>query len=289
MAHPKILISAGEDSGDLYAAHLVEALRKRLPEAEFFGCAGPRMQRAGVRVVVDASRLAVVGLVEVLTHVPRIYGEYRKIVTAARRERPQLAILTDSPDFHLRLARRLRRLGVPVVCLVAPQVWAWRKRRIRTLRRFVNQLLCIFPFEEEFFRRHGIAAVYIGHPLSRIVRPSVSREQFFRKHRLPPERPLIVLLPGSRAGEIGRHLPLLADAVNSLNREQAASFVLAAPAGTVSGTCRADFREPIARAPIQVIEGGNVGRHRPRRPGSGRQRHRDRRGSLAGYSDGDLL
>jgi lipid-A-disaccharide synthase len=251
---PSILVSAGEASGDLYAAHLVEALRRRLPEASFFGCAGLRMQRAGVEAVVDASRLAVVGLVEVVRHIPRIYGEFRKLIAAARARRPQLAILTDSPDFHLRLAARLRRLGVPVLYLVAPQVWAWRKSRIRTIRRHLDRLLCIFPFEEEFFRRHGVEARYIGHPLARLVRPSLGREAFLRKYRIPPDRPLIVLLPGSRPGEIRRHLAPLAAAVERLRRTRAASFVLALPPG-VAPAAGSRFWEPFDRTPIQVIEG----------------------------------
>jgi lipid-A-disaccharide synthase len=130
----KILVSAGEASGDLYAACLVEALRRREPDAEFFGCAGPRMQAAGVQPVVDMASLAVVGLVEVVSHIPRIYREFRKLCRAAAARRPDLAILTDSPDFHLRLAPRLKRLGIPVVCLVAPQAWAWRRGRVHTLR-----------------------------------------------------------------------------------------------------------------------------------------------------------
>src|SRR5580704_5926422 len=121
----KVLISAGEASGDLYAAGLVEALLRRNPALQFFGCAGPRMQRAGVRAIVDAASLAVVGLLEVVRHIPRIHREYRKLIRAAEKERPDLAILTDSPDFHLRLARHLKRLGIPVIYLVAPQVWAW--------------------------------------------------------------------------------------------------------------------------------------------------------------------
>jgi len=249
-AGPNILISAGESSGDLYASKLVAALRERLPEARFFGCAGERMRREGVRAVVSAEDLAVVGLVEVLGHIPRIYGEYRKLAAEARREKPDLAILTDSPDFHLRLARRLHRLGVPVVYLVAPQVWAWRTSRIRILRRFVNRLLCIFPFEEEYFRVRSCPATYIGHPLSRIVRPKLTREGFFKKHRLPADRPLVTLLPGSRVGEAMRHLPPLVDCANQLHRERATTFLLAVPGG------RADtFREPIRRSSIQLIEG----------------------------------
>jgi lipid-A-disaccharide synthase len=245
----KILVSAGEASGDLYAAGLVEALRRRWPEAEFFGCAGPRMRAAGVRQVVDAASLAVVGLVEVLTHVPRIYGEYRKMVAAAERERPDLAILTDSPDFHLRLARRLKALGIPVIYFVAPQVWAWRKGRLPALRRSIDRLLCIFPFEEEFFRRHGVPATYIGHPLARLVKPSGSREAFFAKHRLPADRPAVALLPGSRRGEAGRHLPALLDAAIRIEKEQPASFLLALPAGW------ADFKERISAVSIKVVEG----------------------------------
>ncbi len=248
-----ILISAGEASGDLYAALLVEELRRIWPDAQFSGCTGPRMRRAGVETIVDASSLAVVGLVEVVGHIPRIYGEYRKLAAAARRTRPELAILTDSPDFHLRLARKLHAEGIPVIYLVAPQVWAWRQGRLPGMRCTLGHLLCIFPFEEKFFREHGLAATYIGHPLAGLVRPSLSRADFFRKHRLPAGRPLISVLPGSRRGEAARHLPALVDAVERLYREQAASFIL--PAAATAG---ADFfRERIGAAPIQVIDGEN--------------------------------
>lgn len=249
----QILVSAGEASGDLYAALLVEELRRLWPDAHCFGCTGPRMRRAGVETVVDASSLAVVGLVEVVSHIPRIYGEFRKLLAAARRTRPELAILTDSPDFHLRLARRLHRRGIPVIYLVAPQVWAWRKGRLPQMRRALRHVLCIFPFEEEFFRRHGLAATYIGHPLAGLAKPSLSRADFFRKHRLPASRPLITVLPGSRRGEAARHLPALLDAVERLYRDQAASFVL--PASAITGA--AFFQERLGSAPIQVIDGEN--------------------------------
>src|SRR5271157_4902868 len=177
--HPKILVSAGEASGDLYASLVVDELRHRWPDAGFFGCTGPRLRASGVRTVVDAASLAVVGLLEVVAHIPRIYGEYRKLLAAAREEKPDLAILTDSPDFHLRVARRLHRQGVPVVYLVAPQVWAWRKGRIPLIHSVVDRLLCIFPFEEAFFRHHGIPASYIGHPLAGEVRPTIQKSEFF--------------------------------------------------------------------------------------------------------------
>src|SRR5439155_3996684 len=212
----KILISAGEASGDLYAASLTRKLRQRWPDPDFSGCTGPRMREAGVKTVVDAASLAVVGLVEVVAHIPRIYGEYRKLLAAARRDPPDLAILTDSPDFHLRLAARLKAAGVPVVYLVAPQVWAWRQGRLGQMRRVIDQLLCIFPFEEKFFLHNNIPVTYIGHPLAPRVKPSMSKADFFKKHRLTADRPFIVVLPGSRRGEAARHLGTLLETVNHL-------------------------------------------------------------------------
>jgi lipid-A-disaccharide synthase len=246
-----ILVSAGEASGDLYASLLVEELRRIWPDARFFGCTGPRLRAAGVETVVDAADLAVVGLLEVVRHIPRIYGEYRKLLAAARERRPDVAILTDSPDFHLRAARRLHNLHVPVVYLVAPQAWAWRKGRVRMMRRTLQRLLCIFPFEEDFFRAEGVNATYIGHPLAGRVRPSLSKDEFFKKHRFAPGRPLVAVLPGSRRGEAARHLPALLDAVDRLYREQAVNVVL--PASAMCG--EGFFRERIGRSPIRVIEG----------------------------------
>lgn len=248
---PKILISAGEASGDRYAAALAGRLRRCWPDADLFGCTGPEMRKAGVRTIVDSASLAVVGLIEVVSHIPRIYAEYRKLLRAARRERPDLAILTDSPDFHLRVAKQLKRMGIPVIYLVAPQVWAWRQGRVRTMRRILDQLLCIFPFEEDFFRKHGVRATYIGHPLASSLRIFTSREEFFRKHRLAPDRPLVVVLPGSRRGEAARHLPAVADAVRRIYRERAVNCLLPASAHTGAEF----FRDRIGAAPIQLIEG----------------------------------
>ncbi|HUA19264.1 MAG TPA: lipid-A-disaccharide synthase [Bryobacteraceae bacterium] len=251
----RVLISAGEASGDLYAAGLVDALRRRRPDIQFFGCAGPRMQKAGVETVVDAHSLAVVGLVEVVTHIPRIYGEFRKLLKATRERRPDLAILTDSPDFHLRLARRLNELKIPVYYLVAPQVWAWRKGRLKLMRRAIDWLLCIFPFEPEFFERGGVNAVYIGHPLTRLVKPSAGREELRRRYGVPEGTPLIALLPGSRRGEAARHLPDLLQTVELLRQSTnpAPHFILAVPPGTVPAA--SNFRERIRASSIQLLEG----------------------------------
>jgi lipid-A-disaccharide synthase len=246
------MVSAGEASGDYHAAELVRELRRRWPECVFFGCAGPHMREAGVRPVIRSEDLSVVGIVEVIGHLPRILGLFRKLTRAAAREKPDLAILTDAPDFHFPVARKLKRRGIPVVYFVAPQVWAWRKGRVKTMRRVIDLLLCIFPFEEAFFRDHKVKTTYIGHPLASRIRPALSREQFFRKHNLDPGRPLIAVLPGSRRGEAVRHLPELVRAAAILSKDRALGFVL--PASPNCGA--AFFREHIgAGTGIQPIEG----------------------------------
>lgn len=213
--------------------------------------------------MVDSSSLAVVGIVEVIAHIPRIYREYRKLLAAAKRERPDVAILTDSPDFHLRLARRLKKLGIPVVYLVAPQVWAWRKGRLPSMRRRIDRLLCIFPFEIEFFTANRMNATYIGHPLPGLIKPSASRSELRERYRIPEGARLVALLPGSRQGEAARHLPVLLEAVRLIRKASGAAgtqpgagsphFVLAVPPGTVPD--QSIFREPISELSIQVQEG----------------------------------
>lgn len=231
----------------MYASRVVKAIRERHPDAEFFGCAGPRMQAEGVRAVADSRSIAVVGLVEVLAHIPRIYGEFRKLKKAVLAEKPDVAVLTDAPDFNLRLARFLRRQGVPVVYLIAPQAWAWRQGRVKTLRATVDRLLCIFPFEEEFFTRHGVPTTYIGHPLARIVKPSLSRQEFCAKYGLATDKKIVVLLPGSRRGEIERHLGDLLEATKRLQGRDLV-FLLALPGGFGN-----TFSERIRGSSIQLI------------------------------------
>lgn len=228
----RILISAGESSGDRYAARLGEAIRARLGQVDLFGCAGEQMKAAGIRPVVEMASLAVVGIVEVIHHIPRIYGEYRKLLAEAEQMKPVAAILTDSPDFHLRVANRLTRMNIPVFYLVAPQAWAWREGRVKQLRRNVKELYCIFPFEEKFFRERGVRATYIGHPLSRLVRPAATRKEFFEKHGIPEDRPLITICPGSRPSEAGRHLPPLADAVARIRASRECTIAVAGPEDT---------------------------------------------------------
>jgi lipid-A-disaccharide synthase len=245
----RVLISAGEASGDLYAAALATKLRRDSPGIELFGCAGPRMRAAGVEAVVESESLSVVGLLEVVAHIPRIYREYRKLVKAAAERRPEVAVLTDSPDFHLPVAKRLKKLGIPVVYLVAPQVWAWRKGRLPKMRRLIDRLLCIFPFEKDFFEKYGIPTDYLGHPLTRMVRASASPLELRRRFGVPDGAKLIALLPGSREGEIERHLPVLIE-LSRRTGLQTCSFVAALPPRMAE-----KFRERFLAASIQVQEG----------------------------------
>jgi lipid-A-disaccharide synthase len=250
----EFLVSAGEASGDRYAAGVVSHLQNLASGPRFYGCAGPRLRAAGVEPVVDAARLSVVGLAEVVGHLPGIYREYRKLVKLVRERRPGAALLVDSPDFHLRLARQLHRIGVPVFYLVAPQAWAWREGRVRTIRQNTKKLFCLFPFEEDWFRKRGVDATYIGHPLAAMARPSCSRAEFFSKHGLDPAGRMIVLLPGSRAGEARRHLPYLLETVAALREKLPLAAVLATPEGFGTGAALANFRERISALSIQVIE-----------------------------------
>jgi lipid-A-disaccharide synthase len=238
----------------MYAAGVVAKMRQLYPSAVFYGCAGPKLQALGVTPVIDAANLSVVGLAEVVLHLPRIYGEYRKLIRYTRAHPPIAAILTDNPDFHLRLARHLKRMGVPVFYLVAPQVWAWRQGRVKTLRALIEKLFCLFPFEEPWFRERGVDATYIGHPLAAIVRTSMPRREFLARHQLPADRPLLVLLPGSRAGEALRHMPDLLDAVEIIKKSLAVSAVLATPHGFAARGVFETFQERIARLSIKVIE-----------------------------------
>ena len=250
----RFLISAGEASGDMYAAGVVSHLKARYPAGEFYGCAGPRLRAEGVTPVIDSARLAVVGLAEVVIHLPRIYGEYRKLIHFAERHRPRAALLTDSPDFHLRVARHLKRMDVPVFYLVAPQVWAWRQGRVKTIAQLVDKLFCLFPFEENWFRERGVDATYIGHPLASTVRIQSSRDDFFARHDLSKDKRMLVLLPGSRSGEARRHLPILLQTVAELRRNFSLSIALAIPKGFYSRASLANFREPMDALSIKVIE-----------------------------------
>jgi lipid-A-disaccharide synthase len=231
MSEPEILISAGEASSDMYAARLAAALRARTG-ARLFGMGGKRMAEAGVELIADYHQVAVIGISEVLHKIPTVVGVQRKIAAEAVRRRAALAILVDSPGTHLGVARRLKNNGIRVGYFIGPQVWAWRAGRVRVVKRLVERMVVIFPFEEEIYREAGVPVNFVGHPLVDVVRASMSRTEFAARHGLDAARPIVTLLPGSRRSEIERHYPLIVDACERLSREAqnrgAIQFVLAA-------------------------------------------------------------
>jgi lipid-A-disaccharide synthase len=201
----------------MYAARLATEIKKRI-DVEIFGMGGSLMRAAGVDVVTDYSEVSVLGITEILSHLPSLVRAMRRLVSEARRRRPALAILTDFPGFHLRLARKLKPLGVRNVYFVCPQFWAWRPWRVRVVRRRFTQALCIFTFEKDFYGHAGVPTKFIGHPLVGTVRATSTRSDFVGKHELDPERRTVTLLPGSRSGEISRHLPTMLAACVELRK-----------------------------------------------------------------------
>jgi lipid-A-disaccharide synthase len=231
MNAPEILISAGEASSDMYAARLATALRARTG-ARLFGMGGKRMAEAGVELIADYHQVAVVGISEVLHKIPTVVGVQRKIASEAVRRRAALVILVDSPGTHLGVARRLKNNGIRVGYFIGPQVWAWRPGRVRVVKRLVERMVVIFPFEEAIYREAGVSVNFVGHPLVDVVKASMRRTEFAERHGLDAGRPIVTLLPGSRRSEIERHYPLIMEACERLSREAqtrgAIQFVLAA-------------------------------------------------------------
>ena len=221
MSGPDIFISAGEASGEHYGALLIEALQRRLAAAgqtaRFFGMGGQRMAGEGLEIIVRSEDMAVMGITEVVRHLPRIYREFSRLKRAIRERRPDVAVLIDFPDIHFKLAQQLHRLGVPVIFFVSPQLWAWKKHRIRLVQKYVDKMLVIFPFEEEFYRKHGVTVEFVGHPLAELCLPTTTREQFADAAGLDPAKTWIALLPGSRAKEIRDNLPEMMAAAHLLS------------------------------------------------------------------------
>ena len=194
----QFLLSAGEASGDTYGAQLIESLRQLASSCQqarsqqasstFFGMGGEKMRAAGCELLVHANEVAVVGLVEVVRHLPDIRRRFKHLVAEAARRKPDAAILIDFPDFNLRLARELHRLGIPVFYFVSPQIWAWRTGRIKQIKKYVRKMIVIFPFEQEFYRRHNVEVSYVGHPLAYVAPPQISREEFAARHGLDPRK-----------------------------------------------------------------------------------------------------
>jgi lipid-A-disaccharide synthase len=230
---PRVLIVAGETSGDRHAARLVAALRSRV-RCDVRGVTGPALEAAGVARVAPMDALSVIGFTAVVARLPRVLGVYRRVLAAAREFRPDVAVLVDSPGFNLRLGPALRRLGVPVYYFIAPQVWAWHPGRARTMARWVDRLAVVFPFEEALFRDAGVTARFVGHPLREELAPECDAAQMRRRLGVAPGARVLGLLPGSRRGELRAHVPVMAEAAARLRatRPDLETVLAAAPGVT---------------------------------------------------------
>jgi lipid-A-disaccharide synthase len=244
---------AGEASGDLHGADLLRALQARMPALDVYGIGGEGLRTAGMHTLVDAADVATVGLVEGARHLPALLGVYRALVRRLREDPPDLCILIDFPEFNLRIARAAKRAGVPVLYYIGPQVWAWRRGRVRTIARRVDRLAVVFPFEPVLYAGHGCAVEFVGHPLLDRVTASRPREATLAAHGLAPDRPLVLLLPGSRHAEIERILPAMLEASRELVQDPRRQFAL----GLAPTVSRAAVEALVERAevPVAVIAG----------------------------------
>jgi lipid-A-disaccharide synthase len=250
----EIMLVVGEASGDMHGASLVNALLKRDPNLTFFGVAGDQLQQTNFEALFTVSELTGMGLLELVENIKNIVAAYRLLRRSLRTRRPSLLILIDFPELNLRLARLAKHLGVPVLYYVSPQVWAWRRGRIRQIAQVVDKMAVVFPFEVAFYERHHMPVEFVGHPLLDVVRVNQEREPMLRELGLQNEKPVIALLPGSRRKEIAYHLPVMVAAATELKRiEQAQFFCVRA-----STLDRAELQRELDRAGfvIPIVEAG---------------------------------
>jgi lipid-A-disaccharide synthase len=256
MPNRSILMVAGERSGDVYGAALARALGERLPGIRVFGCGGDAMREAGVETTVDAHSIALAGIVEIVSGLPSVYRAFHALLDEVRKRQPALAVLIDFPDFNLRLAKKLKAHGIPVVYFVSPQVWAWRKGRVNQIKATVTKMLCIFDFEEKMYREAGVPVEYVGHPLVDLARAQMTRGDFCSKFGIDPAITIVALLPGSREREVQLNLPPLLEAAAQLAARRKVQFIL-----PVAGTLRMEWMENLLRqrgpgaAQVRLIAG----------------------------------
>ncbi|PYR61045.1 MAG: lipid-A-disaccharide synthase [Acidobacteria bacterium] len=254
----RILLSCGEPSGDLYAGALTRELRAIDRGVTVEGLGGPQFADAGGRLLDDYRGFSVTGLTEAIRTIPRAWATLRRLVAAAQANRPDVAVAIDFPDFNFPLARQLKRLGVPVVYYVSPQIWAWRPGRLKTIREIADLVLVIFPFEEKIYRDAGVPVEFVGHPLVDLARARDSKDVFLQRHRLSPRQPTVAMLPGSRANEVRRILPTLVAAAGQIRaRVPDAQFVIAR-APNLNGDLFKAARTP-AFGPLPIVEEAAAG------------------------------
>ena len=254
MKSKKILLVAGEVSGDLHGAHLLEAIQRIDPEIEFLGVGGEGLESKGMKLLYPSSSLSVVGITEALLKLRSILKAFRELKKYLDRERPDLIILIDFPDFNLRLAKMAYQRGIPVLYYISPQVWAWRPRRVKLIARWVKKMVVLFPFEVPLYEAAGVDVEWVGHPLIDIVKPTLSREAAFQRFGLDPQRRTIGLLPGSRMQEVQRLLPPLLASSHLLQKEiPGLQFVIPLAPGIPKTTLSSWLRD--TPVPVKVVEG----------------------------------
>jgi len=221
-----ICVIAGENSGDKHGAGLIRQFKKKNPSRRFYGIGGVKMEAEGVELLYTVSDLSIMGLFELFSHLPRLKRIFNRIKLEIRRRKPAAALLIDSPDFNLRVAKVFKKNSVPVLYYIGPTVWAWRKGRLKTIKKYVDRMMLIFPFEEAIYRESGVDGVYVGHPLCEGITLPLSRETFRIKHRLNPDKKTICLMPGSRKSEIEYHMPVLMNAAQKISEEFSMECIL---------------------------------------------------------------
>ncbi|MFH1189251.1 MAG: lipid-A-disaccharide synthase [Candidatus Omnitrophota bacterium] len=217
MANKKILIVSGEPSGDLYASNLIKDLKSLDPTLQFYGIGGELSKRAGADIIFDITKLALIGVVEVLRHIFVVKRAYDTIISKVGRDRPDVAILVDYPGFNLKLAADLAKRNIPVVYYISPQVWAWGRKRVHAIKKYVKKMLVFFKFEEELYREYGVDAEFVGHPLVDMVKVTASKEEVYKRYSLSGGDRTIAILPGSRELEIKMLLPIIAEAAELMS------------------------------------------------------------------------
>ncbi len=254
MKAKKILMVAGEVSGDLQGAHLMEAILCIDPEVQFFGIGGDHLERMGMKLLYHSQSLSVVGITEVLFKIGSILKALRRLKKSLDQERPDLIILIDFPDFNLRLAKIAHRKGIPILYYISPQIWAWRPKRVKLIARWVKKMVVLFPFEVPFYEAAGVDVEWVGHPLLDIVKPTLPKEVAFQRVGLDPKRKTIALLPGSRVHEVKRLLPPLLASAQILQKEiPDLQFIIPLAPGIHQRTLSPWLKNIFV--PVKVVEG----------------------------------
>jgi lipid-A-disaccharide synthase len=240
----KIFIITGELSGEMHAAHLVKSFKDRF-HFEFSAVGSRRLAEAGADIIYDYRNISLTGVSELFSKIFHIYNALRTVKKYIRKARPALIILVDFPGFNLRIARFSKKLGIPVLYFIAPQIWAWRKKRIRTIKRYVDRVICILPFEKKLYDSYDIDAIYVGHPFVNTVKPSLSREEFLRRISADGEHPIITIMPGSRENEIIKHMPVLLHTITIMKKSISGMVVVLPLAENIETDILESFKDSL--------------------------------------------